>query len=29
MEENSRAKRPFFLYFNHSLMHIPVVPRDE
>jgi len=29
MEEHSRAKRPFFLYFNHSLMHIPVVPRDE
>ncbi len=29
IEENSRAKRPFFLYFNHSLMHIPVVPRDE
>jgi len=29
MEENSLAKRPFFLYFNHSLMHIPVVPRDE
>jgi arylsulfatase len=29
MEENSREKRPFFLYFNHSLMHIPVVPRDE
>ena len=29
MEENSRSQRPFFLYFNHSLMHIPVVPRDE
>lgn len=29
MEENARAKRPFFLYYNHSLMHIPVVPRDE
>ncbi len=24
-----QAQRPFFLYFNHSLMHIPVVPRDE
>ena len=29
MEESSRAKHPFFLYFNHSLMHIPVEPRDE
>ena len=29
MEESSRAKHPFFLYFNHSLMHIPVKPRDE
>jgi len=29
MEENARAKRPFLIYFNHSLMHIPVVPRDE
>jgi arylsulfatase len=29
MEENAQAKRPFFLYFNHTLMHIPVVPRDE
>ncbi len=29
MEENSEADRPFFLYFNHSLMHIPTVPRDE
>lgn len=29
IEENARAERPFFLYYNHSLMHIPVVPRDE
>jgi arylsulfatase len=29
MEENAKSMRPFFLYFNHSLMHIPVVPRDE
>lgn len=29
MEEQAQAERPFFLYFNHSLMHIPVVPRDE
>ena len=29
MEDNAKAKRPFFLYFNHSLMHIPVAPRAE
>jgi arylsulfatase len=29
IEENAKAQRPFFLYYNHSLMHIPVVPRDE
>ena len=29
IEDNARAERPFFLYYNHSLMHIPVVPRDE
>ncbi len=29
LEEQAQAKRPFFLYYNHSLMHIPVVPRDE
>jgi arylsulfatase len=29
MEENAKSNRPFFLYYNHSLMHIPVVPRDE
>ncbi|MGR5091755.1 sulfatase-like hydrolase/transferase [Vibrio maritimus] len=22
-------EKPFFLYFNHTLMHMPVVPRDE
>ena len=21
--------RPFFVYFNHSLMHMPVIPREE
>jgi hypothetical protein len=20
---------PFFVYFNHSLMHVPVIPREE
>src|SRR5258707_3690430 len=29
MEENASAKRPVSLYYNPSLMHIPVVPRDE
>jgi len=29
MEEAARDARPFLLYFNHSLMHMPVVPRDE
>jgi len=29
IEENAKAERPFFLYYNHTLMHIPVVPRDE
>jgi arylsulfatase len=29
MEEQAKSNRPFFLYYNHSLMHIPVVPRDE
>ena len=23
------AGKPFYLYFNHSLMHLPVQPRDE
>jgi arylsulfatase A-like enzyme len=23
------AGQPFFLYFNHSMMHLPTVPRDE
>ncbi len=29
MQENARTEKPFFLYFNHSLLHLPVVPRDE
>jgi len=29
MEDKTKADQPFFLYYNHSLMHIPVVPRDE
>jgi arylsulfatase A-like enzyme len=23
------AETPFFVYFNHSLMHMPVIPREE
>jgi arylsulfatase len=23
------SQMPFFLYFNHSLMHFPMIPRDE
>ena len=29
IEENANNEKPFFLYYNHTLMHIPVVPRDE
>ena len=29
VEQSSQAGKPFFLYFNHSLLHFPVVPRDE
>lgn len=29
IDDNIEAGRPFFLYFNHSLMHYPVVPREE
>ena len=29
MEENAQAKRPYFLYYNPTLMHLPNVPRDE
>jgi arylsulfatase A-like enzyme len=29
MERAVEAGKPFFLYFNHSLMHFPMIPRDE
>ena len=29
IQESAAAGKPFFLYFNHSLMHTPVVPREE
>jgi arylsulfatase len=27
MRRSVQAKKPFFLYFNHSLMHMPTIPR--
>jgi arylsulfatase len=29
MKRSVEAKKPFFLYFNHSLMHFPILPRAE
>ena len=29
MERAVEADKPFYLYFNHSLMHFPMSPRDE
>lgn len=29
MKRSVEAKKPFFLYFNHSLMHMPISPRPE
>jgi arylsulfatase A-like enzyme len=29
IKRNAEAGAPFFLYFNHSLMHMPVIPREE
>ena len=29
MERSVAEGRPFFLYFNHTLMHMPVAPRPE
>jgi arylsulfatase len=29
IRRNAAAKSPFFVYFNHSLMHMPVIPREE
>jgi arylsulfatase len=29
MKRSADARRPFFLYFNHSLMHLPTIPRAE
>lgn len=29
MKRSVDAKKPFYLYFNHSLMHMPTIPRAE
>jgi arylsulfatase len=29
MKDAKAQKRPFFMYFNHSNVHFPVVPRAE
>lgn len=29
MKRSVEARKPFFLYFNHSLMHLPTIPRAE
>jgi arylsulfatase len=29
LHDNAASGTPFFLYFNHSMMHLPVVPRAE
>jgi arylsulfatase A-like enzyme len=29
MKRSVSARKPFFLYFNHSLMHFPILPRAE
>jgi arylsulfatase A-like enzyme len=29
MQRSVAAGRPFYLYFNHSLMHLPTIPRTE
>jgi arylsulfatase len=29
IRRNARDGKPFFVYFNHSMMHMPVIPRVE
>ena len=29
LKKSVNEGKPFFLYFNHSLMHMPVIPRAE
>lgn len=29
LQRSVKANKPFFLYFNHSMMHLPTIPRSE
>lgn len=29
LKKSTRADKPFFLYFNHSMLHLPTIPRAE
>ena len=29
MQRSADARKPFFLYYNHPLMHLPLIPREE
>jgi arylsulfatase A-like enzyme len=29
MKSSTAARRPLFFYFNHSMMHLPTIPRKE
>jgi arylsulfatase len=29
IRRSTDADQPFFIYFNHSMMHMPVIPREE
>lgn len=29
IKQNVDSKKPFFLYFNHTLMHLPTTPRED
>ena len=29
IRDQAEARKPFFVYFNHSLMHMPVIPREQ
>lgn len=29
LKRSAEASKPFFLYFNHSLLHLPTIPRAE
>jgi arylsulfatase len=29
IRKSKEAGKPFFLYFNHTLMHLPTIPREE